>query len=132
MKVTRNVKPRDLADWLACRYLALSFWSRATLFTFGPVLLLAVLSVAWMQPLTSLVPSVQLTMSQIGLTAAVLTPLYFARHHPFDHRGSAARSPVSPRTGVGDQGGPRPQVCEVGADDVDRRITLSSGVFTPA
>ncbi|MFH9012487.1 hypothetical protein ACH4C6_13990 [Streptomyces sp. NPDC017943] len=78
MSVTRNVKPRDLADWPACRYLALFFWSWATLITFGPVLLLAVLSVAWMQPLTSVVPSAKVTVLQVGLTAVVLTPLYFA------------------------------------------------------
>ncbi|MGI5377911.1 hypothetical protein ACQEV2_27430 [Streptomyces sp. CA-251387] len=78
MNVTRNVKPRDLADWPACRYLALFFWSWATLLTFGPVLLLAVLSLAWMQPLTSVVPSATVTVIQVGLTAAVLTPRYFA------------------------------------------------------
>ncbi|MGW2614416.1 hypothetical protein [Streptomyces sp. NPDC001500] len=78
MNVTRNVKPRDLADWPACRYLALFFWSWATLITFGPVLLLAALSVAWMQPLTSMVPSAKVTVIQVGLTAAVLVPVYFA------------------------------------------------------
>ena len=78
MNVTRNVKPRGLADRPACRCLALFFWGWATLLTFGPVLLLAVLSVAWMQPLTSVVPSVKVTVIQVGLTAAVLTPLYFA------------------------------------------------------
>ncbi|MGW7045219.1 hypothetical protein ACWGDT_21480 [Streptomyces avermitilis] len=78
MNVTRNVKPRDLADWPACRYLALFFWSWATLITFGPVLLLAVLSVAWMQPLASVVPSAKATVIQVGLAAAVLTPVYFA------------------------------------------------------
>ncbi|MFF6995813.1 hypothetical protein ACFY93_12770 [Streptomyces sp. NPDC008313] len=78
MNVTRNVKPRDLADWPACRYLALFFWSWATLITFGPTLLMAVLSVAWMQPLTSVVPSAKVTVIQVGITSAVLTPLYFA------------------------------------------------------
>lgn len=78
MNVTRNVKPRDLADWPACRYVALFFWSWATLIAFSPVLLLAILSIAWMQPLTSVVPSAKITVIQVGLTAAVLTPLYFA------------------------------------------------------
>jgi hypothetical protein len=78
VNVTRNVKPRDLADWPACRFLALFFWSWAALITFGPVLLLAVLSVAWMQPLTSVIPLTKVTVLQVGLIAAVLTPLYFA------------------------------------------------------
>lgn len=78
MNVTRNVKPRDLADWPACRFLALIFWSWAALITFGPVLLMAVLSVAWIQPLTSLIPLTKVTVLQVGLIAAVLTPLYFA------------------------------------------------------
>ncbi|MFF4551050.1 hypothetical protein [Streptomyces sp. NPDC001435] len=78
MNVTRNVKPRDLADWPACRFLALFFWSWVALITFGPVLLLAVLSVAWMQPLTSVIPLTRVTALQVGLIAAVVTPLYFA------------------------------------------------------
>jgi hypothetical protein len=78
VNVTRNVKPRDLADWPACRFLALFFWSWAALITFGPVLLMAVLSVAWIQPLTSLIPLTKVTVLQVGLIAAVLTPLYFA------------------------------------------------------
>ncbi|GHD81280.1 MULTISPECIES: hypothetical protein [Streptomyces] len=78
MNVTRNVKPRDLANWPACRFLALFFWSWAALITFGPILLLAVLSVAWMQPLTSVIPLAKVTVLQVGLIAAVLTPLYFA------------------------------------------------------
>lgn len=78
MHVTRNVKPRDLADWPACRYLALFFWSWTALITFGHVLLMTAVAVAWAQPLTSVVPSVKVTLIQIGLTAAVLIPLYFA------------------------------------------------------
>lgn len=74
VNVTRNVKPRDLADWPACRFLALFFWSWAALITFSPVLLLAVLSVAWMQPLTSVIPLAKVTVLQVGLIAAVLTP----------------------------------------------------------
>ncbi|MFI2367958.1 hypothetical protein [Streptomyces sp. NPDC018833] len=78
MNVTRNVKPHDLADWPACRYLALFFWSWTALITICPVLLLTVLSVAWAQPLTPVVPWAKVTLIQIGLTAAVLVPLYFA------------------------------------------------------
>ena len=78
VNVTRNVKPRDLADWPACRFLALFFWSGAALITFGPLLLLAVLSVAWMQPMTSVVPLTKVAALQVGLTAAVLAPLYCA------------------------------------------------------
>ncbi|MEU5687742.1 hypothetical protein [Streptomyces venezuelae] len=78
MNVTRNVKPRDLADWPACRYLALFFWSWTALITFGHVSLVAVVAVAWAQPLTSVVPAVEVTLIQIGLTVAVLTPLHFA------------------------------------------------------
>ncbi|WP_158693135.1 hypothetical protein [Streptomyces viridochromogenes] len=78
MNVTRNVEPRDLADWPACRRLALFFWSWAAVITFGPVLLLAVVSIAWMQPLTSVVPSAKVTVIQVGITAAVSMPLYFA------------------------------------------------------
>ncbi|MFJ9739295.1 hypothetical protein [Streptomyces sp. NPDC101166] len=77
MNVTRNVKPRDLADSPACRRLAVFFWSCAALVTFGPVLLLAVLSVAWAHPLIP-AGSVKVTGIQVALTAAVLTPLYFA------------------------------------------------------
>jgi hypothetical protein len=43
VNVTRNVEPRDLADWPACRFIALFFWSWVALITFGPVLLLAFL-----------------------------------------------------------------------------------------
>jgi hypothetical protein len=75
MNVTRNVQPRDLADWPACRYLALFFWSGAGLITFGPVLVLAALSVLWMQPLASVGPAANVTVTQIGLTAAALSPL---------------------------------------------------------
>lgn len=78
VNVTRNVEPRDLAGWPACRYLALFFWSWAALITFGPALVLAALSVVWMQPLPSVVPSAKMTMIQVGVTSAVLTPLYFA------------------------------------------------------
>jgi hypothetical protein len=78
VNVTRNVEPRDLADWPACRCLALFFWSWATLIAFGPTLVLAVLSVVWMQPLPSVVPSAKVTLIQTGATSAVLTPLYFA------------------------------------------------------
>ncbi|MFE6157435.1 hypothetical protein ACFQ7F_00740 [Streptomyces sp. NPDC056486] len=78
MNVTRNVKPRELPDWPACWYLALFFWSWTALITFGPVFVLALVSIAWAQPLTSVVPSVQLSAIQIGLTAAALLPLYFA------------------------------------------------------
>lgn len=77
MHVTRNVRPHNLADWPACRCLALFFWSWATLITFGPVVLVAVMSVAWAQPLSSL-PSAKVIVIQTALTAAVLTPLYFA------------------------------------------------------
>ncbi|MFI8951983.1 hypothetical protein ACIGO6_36510 [Streptomyces sp. NPDC053750] len=77
MNVTQNVKPRDLADWPACRFLALFFWSGVSLITFGPVLLLAVLSVAWMQPLTPVISLARVTVLQVGLIAAVVTPLYF-------------------------------------------------------
>lgn len=78
VNVTRNAEPRDLADWPACRFFALFFWSWAALITFGPIFLLAVLSVAWMQPLTSVIPLAKVTVLQVGLIAAVLTPLYFA------------------------------------------------------
>ncbi|WP_409471631.1 hypothetical protein [Streptomyces sp. HC307] len=78
MNVTRNVKPRDLADWPGWRCPALVFWSWAALLTFGPVLLVAVLSVAWAQPLTAVIPSAKVTVIQVGLAAAVLIPLYFA------------------------------------------------------
>lgn len=78
MHVTRNVKPHDLADWPACRFLALFFWSWAALITFGPILLVAVLSIAWMQPLTWVAPQTKVSALQDGLTAAVLTPLHFA------------------------------------------------------
>lgn len=74
MNVTRNAEPRDLADWPASRFFALFFWSWAALITFGPILLLAVLSVAWMQPSTSVIPLAKVTVLQVGLIAAVLTP----------------------------------------------------------
>ncbi|MFF3740483.1 hypothetical protein [Streptomyces sp. NPDC002566] len=77
MNVTRNVKPRDLADSQACRCLAVFFWAWAALITFGPVLLLTALSVAWAQPLIR-ADSVKVTVLQVALTAAVATPLYFA------------------------------------------------------
>lgn len=44
----------------------------------GPVLLQAVLCVAWAQPLTPVVPRLEVAAVQIGLTAVVLAPLYFA------------------------------------------------------
>ena len=78
MNVTRNVKPRDLADWPACLYLALFFWSWTALIVVGPVLLLTVLCVAWAQPLTSVVPWAEVAAVQIGLTAVVLVPLCLA------------------------------------------------------
>lgn len=72
VNVTRNVKPRDLADWPTCRFLALFFWSWAALITFGPILLPAVLSVAWMQPLASVISLTKVTVLQVGLIAARL------------------------------------------------------------
>ena len=79
MNVTRNVEPRDLADWPACRFLALFFWSWAVLITFAPLLFLTALSVAWMQPMDAVVvPMAKVTALQVGVTTAVLTPLCFA------------------------------------------------------
>ncbi|MEU3491029.1 hypothetical protein [Streptomyces massasporeus] len=77
MNVTRNVKPRNLADWPAWPYVALFFWSWAALFTFGPLVVMTVLSVAWATPL-SLEPLAKVAALQVGLIAATLTPLYFA------------------------------------------------------
>ncbi|MBB6421615.1 hypothetical protein [Streptomyces sp. AK010] len=77
MNVTRNVKPRNLADWPAWPYVALFFWSWAALVTFGPLVVMTVLSVAWATPL-SLEPLAQVAALQVGLIAATLTPLYFA------------------------------------------------------
>ncbi|MEU0677600.1 hypothetical protein ABZ330_32855 [Streptomyces sp. NPDC006172] len=77
MNVTRNVKPRNLADSQACCSLAVLFWTCAALITFGPVLLLAVLSVAWAHPLMP-AALMRVTLIQVALTAAAITPLYFA------------------------------------------------------
>ncbi|MFF0449989.1 hypothetical protein ACFYT4_26895 [Streptomyces sp. NPDC004609] len=78
VNVTRNVVPRDLADGPACRVLALLFWSGTALITFGPVLLTTAISIAWMQPITVLTPLTKVAGLQVGLIAAVVTPLYFA------------------------------------------------------
>jgi hypothetical protein len=78
VNVNRNVKPHDLADWTACRFLALFFWGWVAVITLGPVLLLAVLSVTWAQPLRSVIPFAGVSALQVGLIAAVVTPLYFA------------------------------------------------------
>ncbi|WP_159394795.1 hypothetical protein [Streptomyces sp. H-KF8] len=78
MNVTRNVKPRDLADWPVMPFLALFFWGGAALLTFSPVLLLAVLSFLWMYQMEPVVPMAKAVALQVVFTAAVLTPLYFA------------------------------------------------------
>ncbi|MFF8731790.1 hypothetical protein ACF073_35710 [Streptomyces sp. NPDC015171] len=78
MNTPRSIKHRDLADWPVWRYLALFSWSCTAAITFGPSLLLAVLSAAWAQPLALVIPSAKVTLIQVGLAAAVLTPLYFA------------------------------------------------------
>ena len=78
VNVQRNVKPRDLGDLPACLPLAVLFWSWAALIMFGPVLLLAVLSAAWAQPMPELAPWARVSLLQAGIAATVLTPLYFA------------------------------------------------------
>ncbi|MET9505757.1 hypothetical protein ABZY42_29200 [Streptomyces sp. NPDC006622] len=78
MNVKRNVEPHGLGDWAGWFPLAVLFWSWAALLVFGPVVLLAVLSAAWAQPMTSLAPWARVAVLQVGVTAAVLAPLRFA------------------------------------------------------
>ncbi|MEU8653031.1 hypothetical protein [Streptomyces sp. NPDC048737] len=78
MNVERNVVPRDIGDSPVCLALALFFWSCTALIVFGPVVLLAVFSLAWAQPPTAAVPWTEVVLLQVGIAAVVLTPLYFA------------------------------------------------------
>ncbi|MFJ9719785.1 hypothetical protein ACIRPQ_28330 [Streptomyces sp. NPDC101213] len=78
MNVKRNVVPRDIGDSPLCLALALLFWGLTALIVWGPLVLLPVFSVAWGQSPRWMLPWLEVTLLQIGIGAAVLTPLYFA------------------------------------------------------
>ncbi|MFC9289888.1 hypothetical protein [Streptomyces sp. NPDC057052] len=77
MNVKRNVVPRDIGDSPVCRALALFFWGFTTLVVLGPSALLVVVSLAWAQPVTSVTQCAEAVVLQVGIGAAVLTPLCF-------------------------------------------------------